>query len=536
MVVSGVCVESDDNTLEGVVDGWYTPHHHWGEGFIVSGSYNTFTNCIVDGFTLGVCTGMAIEGTAGNTFTRTHIIDSYIGTVLKDSTNTTFRKYRSFSRADSFIVEQCTDTTFIDCSIQNTDYMNAGVDLGGSSATFTNCNIFGGECGVFHAIGIPFTDCIISGIGFATLESDGNTFRDCKICGDTYGLYNSRGNILSECDIFGGYAVYEGGLNAFTNCSISGNDYGVYLSGPYGTTFTDCRISGRGCGVYQGELSENNTFTRCTVHGGTADWCGYAFFADALLDDAVRAALNIPVGPISAGDMAGLTELHAADRGLSSLAGLEYATGLEVLDINRNSVSDLWPLIGLSGIRELDLSRNGADDLTPLVRNSDAGGLGPGDMVDLRYNGLDLTPGSAAMTAIETLAGRGVLVVYEPQEEMLLPRARFTADVTEGLAPLTVTFTDHSTGGPEDWVWDFGDGTFSTEQHPVHTYTTEGTCTVCLTVTNACGCDTIEQVDCICVHAPQPTPINEFPVAGECIVMVVGVLGGMGMIVLGKRW
>lgn len=51
------------------------------------------------------------------------------------------------------------------------------------------------------------------------------------------------------------------------------------------------------------------------------------------------------------------------------------------------------------------------------------------------------------------------------------------------------TFTDESLNGPESWLWDFGDGTSSTEQHPVHTYTASGDYTVCLTVSNPAGSD-----------------------------------------------
>lgn len=54
----------------------------------------------------------------------------------------------------------------------------------------------------------------------------------------------------------------------------------------------------------------------------------------------------------------------------------------------------------------------------------------------------------------------------------------------------TATFTDLSTGSSDivSWNWDFGDGTTSTVQHPVHEYAVEGTYTVFLTITSASGC------------------------------------------------
>ena len=60
----------------------------------------------------------------------------------------------------------------------------------------------------------------------------------------------------------------------------------------------------------------------------------------------------------------------------------------------------------------------------------------------------------------------------------------FTSSSTSGNAPFNVKFTDKSTGMPTLWFWDFGDGTNSTEQNPAHTYSTEGTYTVTLTVSN----------------------------------------------------
>ena len=60
--------------------------------------------------------------------------------------------------------------------------------------------------------------------------------------------------------------------------------------------------------------------------------------------------------------------------------------------------------------------------------------------------------------------------------------ANFSASAMSGTVPLTVTFTDTSTGSPTSWLWTFGDGATSTEQHPVHTYTLPGNHTVTLSV------------------------------------------------------
>ncbi|MHC1727329.1 MAG: PKD domain-containing protein [Syntrophobacteraceae bacterium] len=67
------------------------------------------------------------------------------------------------------------------------------------------------------------------------------------------------------------------------------------------------------------------------------------------------------------------------------------------------------------------------------------------------------------------------------------PDAAFTAGPTSGPAPLTVAFTDQSTGDVTSRSWDFGDGENSTAQNPQHTYSTPGVFTAILTVSNATG-------------------------------------------------
>jgi len=68
--------------------------------------------------------------------------------------------------------------------------------------------------------------------------------------------------------------------------------------------------------------------------------------------------------------------------------------------------------------------------------------------------------------------------------------AGFNASTTKGTAPLTINFTDATSGNPTSWTWDFGDTQTSTQQNPAHTYTTPGNYTVKLTASNAITNDT----------------------------------------------
>ena len=55
----------------------------------------------------------------------------------------------------------------------------------------------------------------------------------------------------------------------------------------------------------------------------------------------------------------------------------------------------------------------------------------------------------------------------------------------------TIFFNDLSTNGPISWLWDFGDGSFSTLQNPVHTYQTSGFFNVKLITSNSFGSDSL---------------------------------------------
>jgi len=94
-----------------------------------------------------------------------------------------------------------------------------------------------------------------------------------------------------------------------------------------------------------------------------------------------------------------------------------------------------------------------------------------------------LTVSSEAGT--DTCVQNGLIEVGDLQ-------ADFTADVTSGLAPLTVNFTDLSSASVTitSWAWSFGDGGNSSQANPVHSYASQGTFDVSLTIQTSGGPDT----------------------------------------------
>ena len=83
------------------------------------------------------------------------------------------------------------------------------------------------------------------------------------------------------------------------------------------------------------------------------------------------------------------------------------------------------------------------------------------------------------------------------------PVADFTAEPLSGAVPLTVTFTNQSSGEITACEWAFGDGMTDTITHPVHVYTTTGVYTVSLTASGPGGTDTMTRTNYITATAPE---------------------------------
>lgn len=95
------------------------------------------------------------------------------------------------------------------------------------------------------------------------------------------------------------------------------------------------------------------------------------------------------------------------------------------------------------------------------------------------------------------------LVIAGAVKAGIKPEADFRASSRRICASQTVNFTDRSTGATlTEWLWNFGDGTSSVEQNPMHQYSDTGYFSVTLVATNYGCSDTIRKFRYIYVKPP----------------------------------
>jgi PKD repeat protein len=82
------------------------------------------------------------------------------------------------------------------------------------------------------------------------------------------------------------------------------------------------------------------------------------------------------------------------------------------------------------------------------------------------------------------------------------PTASFSGSPANGAAPLTVTFTDQSSGSITGWAWAFGDGNTSTNQNPTDIYVNPGSYTVQEIVSGPGGASTDTVANLVSVYDP----------------------------------
>lgn len=111
------------------------------------------------------------------------------------------------------------------------------------------------------------------------------------------------------------------------------------------------------------------------------------------------------------------------------------------------------------------------------------------------------------VTSVSLKGAEGVILVSESSTD-------FAATPREGYLPLTVSFSGQSASVASGWLWDFGDGSTSTEQNPQHTYSTAGSHTVRMIAYTDAGAETVEKAGYISVTERPQAKFTAAPTAG----------------------
>lgn len=105
--------------------------------------------------------------------------------------------------------------------------------------------------------------------------------------------------------------------------------------------------------------------------------------------------------------------------------------------------------------------------------------------------------------------------------EVYRPIAEFSTMDTLSCSAHAVSFSNTSSGKGLRYAWDFGDGESSTIENPIHTYLLEGTYDVCLTVTDAIGCDNTLCIEDYIVIADPLASFTQDTTFGICPPLLV---------------
>lgn len=171
---------------------------------------------------------------------------------------------------------------------------------------------------------------------------------------------------------------------------------------------------------------------------------------------------------------------------------------------------------------------DGASTSAPLIGSYDGASLPGGGVINSSSGEITIQQLTDPM-----VTESGFALEWQCSYPNTSPTADFVASDTTTCTGY-VEFQDQSIAGPSSWHWNFGDGTSSTQQNPTHQYTSNGTYTVKLTVTNTHGPDSLVKTNYVTVNMPAaPTTQSDIRCkAGSVTLTATPPTSGNGYI----RW
>jgi PKD repeat protein len=114
---------------------------------------------------------------------------------------------------------------------------------------------------------------------------------------------------------------------------------------------------------------------------------------------------------------------------------------------------------------------------------------------------------------------------YMTVTDLSVPFPSFSAQPSNGYAPLTVQFTNHSLFAT-NYFWFFGDGSASPDDNPVNTYSNAGTYTVTLTAIGPGGTNFLVRTNYISVSNVPPPLIEAISLSNDLVTITWSSISG----------
>ena len=415
------------------------------------------------------------------------------------------------SKAITVRSENGPEKSIIDCEGEGRGFYFHGGELEGSvisGFTIRNGNIDKGG-GIYITYSSPtINNCIITentatsytGGGGIQCDFSFPTITNCTIS------YNTSYNLAGGIGCWQSSPIIANStISANTALESNGRGGGIYLHSGDFPTITNCTISDNkakyGGGIYT-ESSSSPTITFCNISGNTASYNGGGIY----LGSGSPTLSNCIISDNTAfsGRGGGIVCFHSSPPIINCTISGNKATydggGMDLVSASPTVTNcifwnDLPDEIG-----------GGYESPTVTYSNVQGGFSGTGNIdADPQF----INNGDYHLTVSSPCIDEGTSVGapdydidgdQRPQDagydmgadeySDVLPTliADFIVSPIKGPPPLTVDFTEQSSGFITSWYWDFGDGTISTIQNaPSHTYAEVGGYTVSLTVTGPAG-------------------------------------------------
>jgi PKD repeat protein len=267
--------------------------------------------------------------------------------------------------------------------------------------------------------------------------------------------------------------------NGVTWFTIPGATSANYSTTQTENTFYRCTVS---C-AFSGDNS-NSIPVAVTMAPETECYCIPSYILGTVEGDFIS---HVVLGDIDNATGASLSPYYNyySDLTTDLVTGETYTLSLTVGDYESSNGIAAW----------IDFNQNG--DFDPIEKLGEATDLAAYTTVNFSFiPPAGSVPGTTRLRVrdVYDLVGIDPCLGYEYGET-----EDYNVNIIAGIPPValfsftgdpTVTFTDLSTGDPDEWHWDFGDGGSASIPDVVHTYETNGVYNACLTVSGILGTDT----------------------------------------------